>query len=278
MKLGYTVWTWLSDEHRNFSRVEDPKAAFEQALREISFLGYQTVENFNWFADYYMDDPQEVVALCQRYGVEFINLYHYLTKDFASDQARALVYSRFAQQVGARYMNLQMQIWRDLPYNRATDLEAIRVYADKAMEIGRIAGDYGLTVCVHPHANTPVFTMEQIDAFLQLTDPGHVSLCLDTAHVTLAGGNAVEAVERYADRIAYMHLKDIDPDPTLHPEWPMRRFRALGQGTIDFMGVYRALQQRGFDGVLCVELDYQKVCHFESAAFSRSYLKNVLGI
>lgn len=278
MKLGYTVWTWLSDEHRNFSRVEDPKAAFEQALREISFLGYQTVENFNWFADYYMDDPQEVVALCQRYGVEFINLYHYLTKDFASDKARALVYSRFAQQAGARYMNLQMQIWRDLPYNRATDLEAIRVYADKAMEIGRIAGDYGLTVCVHPHANTPVFTMEQIDAFLQLTDPGHVSLCLDTAHVTLAGGNAVEAVERYADRIAYMHLKDIDPDPTLHPEWPMRRFRALGQGTIDFMGVYRALQQRGFDGVLCVELDYQKVCHFESAAFSRSYLKNVLGI
>lgn len=278
MKLGYTVWTWLSDEHRNFSRVEDPKAAFEQALREISFLGYQTVENFNWFADYYMDDPQEVVALCQRYGVEFINLYHYLTKDFTSDKIRALTYSRFAQQVGARYMNLQMQIWRDLPYNRPTDPEAIRIYANKAMEIGRIAGDYGLTVCVHPHANTPVFTMEQIDSFLQLTDPALVSLCLDTAHVTLAGGNAVEAVERYADRIAYMHLKDIDPDPTLHPEWPMRRFRALGQGTIDFMGVYRALQQHGFDGVLCVELDYQKVCHFESAAFSRSYLKNVLGI
>ena len=255
MKLGYTVWTWLSDEHRNFSRVEDPKAAFEQALREISFLGYQTVENFNWFADYYMDDPQEVVALCQRYGVEFINLYHYLTKDFTSDKIRALTYSRFAQQVGARYMNLQMQIWRDLPYNRPTDPEAIRIYANKAMEIGRIAGDYGLTVCVHPHANTPVFTMEQIDSFLQLTDPALVSLCLDTAHVTLAGGNAVEAVERYADRIAYMHLKDIDPDPTLHPEWPMRRFRALGQGTIDFMGVYRALQQHGFDGVLCVELD-----------------------
>ena len=56
MKLGYTVWTWLSDEHRDWRRVEDPKAGFEQALREISHLGYQTVENFNWFADFYEDN------------------------------------------------------------------------------------------------------------------------------------------------------------------------------------------------------------------------------
>lgn len=278
MKLGYTVWTWLSDEHRGFCRVEDPKSAFEQALREISSLGYQTVENFNWFADYYMDDPLQIVRLCEKYGLQFVNLYHYLTPDWEADQQKGLAYCRFAQKVGAPYMNLQMQTWKDMPYDRPTNPEAIRLYADKAMVIGRMAREHGLTVCVHPHANTPVFTMEQIDLFLKETDPALVSLCLDTAHVTLSGGDAVEAFERYIDRIAYVHLKDVDPDKNAHPEWPMRRFCALGQGTVDFRGVYRVLTDHGYDGVLCVELDYQKVCHFESAQYSRTYLRNVLDI
>ena len=130
MKLGYTVWTWLSDEHRGFCRVEDPKFAFVQALREISSLGYQTVENFNWFADYYMDDPMEVVRLCEKYGLEFVNLYHYLTPDWEADQQKGLAYCQFAQKVGAPYMNLQMQTWKDMPYNRPTNPEAIRLYAE----------------------------------------------------------------------------------------------------------------------------------------------------
>lgn len=278
MELGYTVWTWLSQEHNNWERDPNPKGAFEQALREISHLGYKTVENFNWFADHYMDNPQEVVDLCEKYGVKFVNLYHYLTPDWESDQRKGLEYCQFAQKVGAKYMNLQMQTWKDMPYNRPTNPDAIRTYAEKAMVIGKMAYEHGLTLCVHPHANTPVFTMEQIDMFLSLTDPKYVSLCLDTGHVTLAGGDAVEAFERYIDRIAYVHLKDIDPDESLHPEWPMKRFLALGQGCVDFKGVFRVLKAHDFQGVVCVELDYQKVCHYESAQYSRNYLKDVIGI
>lgn len=279
MKLGYTVWTWLSDEHNAFCHAPDPKAAFEQALREISYLGYQTVENFNWFADYYMDDPQELVDLCRRYGLEFVCLYHYLTPDYASDKAKGLEYCRFAQQIGAPYINLQMNGWREPPWDRPTDPEAITICAEKTMEIAKMAHDHGLKLCAHPHANTPVYTMEQIDLFLEKTDPALVDLCLDTAHITLSGGNAVEAFDRYFDRLAYVHLKDVAPSAPLRPEEkPMRRFRALGQGVVDFLGVYQVLQSRGYDGVVCVELDYQKVCNFESAQFSRAYLKNVLGI
>ena len=57
MQVGYTVWTWLSDEHDNWARVANPKLAFEQALREVSHLGFRNIENFNWFADYSIDDP-----------------------------------------------------------------------------------------------------------------------------------------------------------------------------------------------------------------------------
>lgn len=278
MQLGYTVWTWLSQEHNNWERVHDPRAAFEQALREISSLGYQIVENFNWFADFYQENPQEVVELCDKYGLKFINLYHYLTPDFEFDKAKGLEYSKFAQQVGAKYMNLQMRPWKDTPYNRPTDVVAIKEYARKATIIGEIAKAHGLTVCVHPHANTPVFTVEQIDMFTKLTDPSIVSLCLDTAHIALSGGDPVSAFKQFIDRVAYVHFKDIDPDDTLNPEWPMKRFRALGQGNIDFKGVYQVLKSNGYDGVICVELDYQKVCHYQSAQFSRMYLDSVLGL
>ncbi len=278
MELGYTVWTWLSDEHRDWCRVEDPKAAFEQACREVSHLGYKTIENFNWFADFYEDNPQEVLDIMNRYGLKFVNIYHYLTPDFEADVENGKRYAKFGKAVGAKYMNLQMQTWKDKPYNRPLNKEKVEDYARKANIIGQIAKDQGLTVCVHPHANTPVFTMDQIDYFLENTDPKLVSLCIDTAHIALSGGDPVEAFNKYIDRIAYVHLKDIDPDVTLNPEWPMKRFRALGQGNIDFKGVFNVLKEHNFDGVVCVELDYQKVCHYESAQYSRNYLKDVIGI
>ena len=44
----------------------------------------------------------------------------------------------------------------------------------------------------HPHANTALFKKDQIDLFMQNTDPEYVFLCMDTAHTTLAGIDAVE--------------------------------------------------------------------------------------
>ena len=66
------------------------------------------------------------------------------------------------------------------------------------------------------------------------TDPELVGLCLDTAHTTLAGMDCVQAFEKYADRIVYVHLKDVDPDQEEHAAWPMASFRPLGYGTVDF--------------------------------------------
>lgn len=113
---------------------------------------------------------------------------------------------------------------------------------------------------------------------MEYTDPELVYLCLDTAHTTLAGMDPVKAFDKYASRLAYVHLKDVDPDETVHPEWPMKRFRPLGVGTVDFKGIYKSLQKNGYDGVLCVELDIQPVCNYKSAMVSRRYLHDVLGL
>ena len=48
--------------------------------------------------------------------------------------------------------------------------------------------------------------------------------------------------------------------------------------SVDFPAVKAALEEVGYDGVLCVELDRPEVCNFHSAEVSRIYLRDVLGI
>lgn len=47
--------------------------------------------------------------------------------------------------------------------------------------------------------------------FLDATDPALVSLCLDTGHYAYCGGDSVQAIETFAERIGYLHLKQVDP-------------------------------------------------------------------
>jgi len=278
MKIGYTVWTWLSDEFNNWEQSKKPKADFEQALREISDLGYQTVENFNWFAECYEDDIEGFKAVLDKYNLEFVNLYHYFSGNFEEDYKKAERYCKFLQKAGVKLMNLQGILWMDKPFIRSLDLAALKVYAEESNRIGKMSQEYGVTICMHPHSNTSIFHEDEIDCFLENTDPKYVSLALDTAHTALAGIDPVKAFDKYYDRLRYVHLKDIDPNTNAHPEWPMRRFLALGQGCIDFKGIVNVLKKKEYDGVLCVELDYQRVCNYESAQYSRNYIKNVLGM
>ncbi|MGC2172900.1 MAG: TIM barrel protein, partial [Candidatus Sulfotelmatobacter sp.] len=64
---------------------------------------------------------------------------------------------------------------------------------------------FGLTLVYHPHAETHVEYEEQIEKFLDQTDPARVSLCLDTGHHAYRGGDPVSFMRRHHDRIGYLH-------------------------------------------------------------------------
>ena len=56
-----------------------------------------------------------------------------------------------------------------------------------------------------------------------------------------------------------------------------RRPHAAYHPFVDFKSVVNGRKNAGYDGILCVELDYQPVCSYRSAQISREYLHNVLG-
>lgn len=146
--------------------------------------------------------------------------------------------------------------------------------------LGAYAKEKGVTLCFHPHYGTCVFWESDIDYLMAHTDPRYVSFCIDTAHTTLAGMSPVELIKKVGLRLAYMHLKDVDTYALKTAEGAdkMGTFRALGHGTIDFPAVKAALEEIGYDGILCVELDRPEVGNFHSAEVSRIYIRDVLDI
>jgi inosose dehydratase len=272
MKIAYTGWTWLVHHQDNY------KYEFEQFLKEVSHLGYEAVENFAFITKYFDNDAAAVKELLDKYHLEMANLYLHYSDDPEKDYENAVAYTDFMKKIGATYLNLQGVMWRGEPNDRPTDEATIRKYAELSDRIGALCKKQGLVACFHPHANTPVFSEEQIALFLKLTDPKLVGLCLDTAHTTIAGMDAVKAVRKFVSRINYMHLKDVDPDEAAFPGRPMARFLPLGLGTVDFKGVVKELKNGGYDGVLCVELDNPPVGNYHAAMVSREYIRNALGM
>ncbi len=275
MKAAYTGWTWIASREP-----EEAKKQLEQSFKECKFLGYDTVENFAFIRDFFAENPQELVDMTKRCGVELVNLYGHFTLDVEESLRIAMEQVDFLSAIGGKWYNCQHGGFGEEPYERPTNPEML----DKICEISNRLGEYakgkGVTVCFHPHFGTCVFSQSDIDYFAAHTKPEYVSFCLDTAHTTLAGINPAALIRQYGDRIAFMHLKDVDTYALSKAEGrdKMASFRALGHGTVDFPAVKAALEEAGFDGVLCVELDRPEVCNFHSAEVSRIYLRDVLGI
>jgi inosose dehydratase len=128
-----------------------------------------------------------------------------------------------------------------------------RSLAHAVLCIAEIARDHGLRPVVHPHAGTNIESPDEIEPLLDLCE-----LCLDTGHCAYTGADPVLLYRRWAERIPYLHLKDVDPARRNGDFWGSVKagvFRPLGQGVVDFAALIAALDEHGFDGWAVVEQD-----------------------
>jgi inosose dehydratase len=276
MKIAYTSWTWIKARD-----VESGKRLLEDSFRELKYLGYDYIENFAFIRDYYADNPNELVELQKKYCVELVNLYGH----FGFNEEEMIEKSKkqidFLAAIGGKWFNCQNSgFGDDGPIERPTDVKMLDAMCRISNTLGEYAKTLGVTLCMHPHFGTCVFSQEDIDYFAANTNPEHVSFCVDTAHTTLAGICPAALIKQLNTRVAYVHLKDVDSYALSKAEGSkkMSSFRALGLGDINFPAVVGALKDIGYDGVLCVELDNPPVCNYNSAEISRKYIKNALGM
>jgi sugar phosphate isomerase/epimerase len=108
------------------------------------------------------------------------------------------------------YRDERTGAWRESP--QLTDRQRAGLH-HAANELGRILlADYGVRLCLHPHADCHIQTPEEIEQFLDGTDQDLVSLCLDTGHVAYGGGDNIDLIQRFPDRIGYVHFKQLDEE------------------------------------------------------------------
>jgi inosose dehydratase len=164
-----------------------------------------------------------------------------------------------------------------------------QIFAEGANEIGRtVLAETGLQTVLHHHCAGYVETPDEIDKFLELTDPDAIGLVFDTGHFAYGAGHfdVVQSMERFKHRIRYVHLKDCQPEVACHARaggWDyfgaLRHgvFCELGKGGVDFPAVLRWLKQENYKGYVLVEQDVLPGMGSpkESARRNREYLRSI---
>lgn len=269
MKIGYTVWEWGLESE------EDLKTA----LGDMKELGFHYFENFNGMADLYEGREEEFNSLVKEYGLEFVALYHYIRDMEADNVEESRKYLEFCKKTGAKILNIQAPGREGKPSQ-----EHLQKLSEIFNEIGKMAKEYDVTLCVHPHFQMTVEQMDEIDFVAEHTDPEYVKFCFDTAHTVLAEIDFKTLFDKYKGRIGYIHLKDQDTAVDVNDyrdkwinEWDKhQRFYELGTKNVDFPQVIRMLREIGYDGFLTIENDTPTVSNYEGAKVNMEYVKNVL--
>lgn len=119
------------------------------------------------------------------------------------------------------------------------------------------AAELGIDLLIEPHG----IVTDSVEATAELLErighPDTVGLNLDTGNLWLGGGDNLEYIERFADRIKHVHWKD------LGSEWEAKRGEQfgcgmglipLGEGVIGIPEIAAELKQRGFDGPTTLEI------------------------
>jgi inosose dehydratase len=191
----------------------------DQFLREVVEAGYEAIELGPY--GYLPSDPAELKETLDAHGLSvlagtvFSHLHQPDSWDYTWKQVTDV--AALTQAVGGEHIVVIPDTYTDQKSGavlESSDLtpEQWDLLTSQNDELGRrILEEYGLHVQFHPHADTHVGYQPEIERFLESTNPEYVNLCLDTGHIAYYGGDCLELVQKYPERIGYVHLKQVNP-------------------------------------------------------------------
>ncbi|MFD6935627.1 sugar phosphate isomerase/epimerase family protein [Streptomyces goshikiensis] len=200
---------------------DDPRQTpWERFLDEVADAGYEWIELGPY--GYLPTDPARLADETAKRGLRvsagtvFTGLHHgpAVWEDTWEHVSRIAALTRA---MGAAHLVVIPSFWRDDKTGEVLEDRVLtpgqwRELASQTERLGReVADRYGLRIVVHPHTDTHIDTPQNVARFLDATDPELVSLCLDTGHYAYCGGDSVQAIEAFGERIGYLHLKQVDP-------------------------------------------------------------------
>jgi len=301
-KVGNAPCSWGTLE---FSDFKAEPIGYARMLDELAETGYTGTELGDW--GYMPTDPEVLRAELERRGLVMLGAFVPVAlknrEAHAAGTENALRVARLLAAVASDpkpYLVLADD--NGTVAERTGNAGRIRpamglsadewaVFAEGANGLARkVCGETGLRTVFHHHCAGYVETPDEIARFLDLTDGERVGLVFDTGHYAYGSGGAdtLEALERFRERIWYVHLKDCQPEVARRARaerWDyfeaLRHgvFCELGKGMVDFGAVLGWLDAAGYDGYVLVEQDVLPGMGTpkESARRNREYLRSIEG-
>jgi inosose dehydratase len=199
---------------------DDPEQILSSRfLDEVVEAGYEWIELGPY--GYLPTDPAELKDELDKHGLGVLagTVFEHLHRPDSWEAVWTQVtnVAALTEAVGGRHIVVIPDVWRH--HKTGEPLESRDLTPDQwdqmtsgLDELGRrILEEYGLRVQFHPHADSHVGYQPDIERLLESTNPEWVNLCLDTGHIAYYGGDCLELIQKYPERIGYLHLKQVNP-------------------------------------------------------------------
>jgi len=257
IRLGYAAITWGGHDL--------------QAIEDIAAAGFHGIQLRSNVLTQFGARPAELRDLLARHQLTFVALSSGAVRLDPAVEAQVVAehesHARFLREAGGLYL----QVTDERPAGRPVADADYERLGGLLTAIGRRSADLGIPLGYHNHVGALGETPDAVDRILAAADPRYVKLLLDVAHYQQGGGDPVQAIRRYRDRLLLLHIKDLES-----PWEKSYRFVELGRGKVDIKGVFAALDAIGFRGWAVVELDSVPDAARtpkESAVISRQFLE-----
>lgn len=236
----------------------------KDAISGIAGAGYESVEIFDGNLLAYEGREKELRELLESNKIALKAVYsaaNFIYDEILPEEMYRLEkVAAFAKKFGATEIALGGGATR-FDGIQESDYVKLAKALDKVCDM---AEGLEMTAHYHPHMGSLVESPLQLDKVMANT---RIALCPDTGHVKLGGGDPIQVVQKYVERIKYIHLKDLTSQGIFCP---------LGLGILDLATVVRILKQNDEKVLFAVECDGWDGDPVEGAGITAEYLRDLV--
>lgn len=291
VKLGIAPIAWTNDDMPDLGA----ENTFEQCVSEMALAGFTGCEVGNK----YPRDTAVLKKALELRGMQICNAWFssfLTTKPYEEVKKDFIEHITFLKEMGAKVVGMSEQ-GHSIQGTDKPIFEAKYVMNDEEWDtlctginkLGKVAKDMGIKLCFHHHMGTVVQTEEEIDRLMANTDPELFGLLFDCGHLAYCGEDYMSVLNKYADRIRHVHLKDIRPEKVEQVKREhlsflqgvrLGTFTVPGDGVIDFKPIFDVLEKTGYEGYVLVEAEQDPAIAnpLEYAIKARKYIAEKAGL
>jgi len=191
------------------------------------------------------------------------------------------VFKAKAQQAGLACAAINGKLKDAIDFAYVAGIPSVRAQVPKAETKKWVdyAGQRGVVIAVHNHigrGGQGTGSVEtRADLLRYLEDRPGIQACPDTGHLLLCGDDPVQTIRDLGERLACIHLKDVNPVAAGKGEKMKNMWFELGTGALDVAGVMKALENVGYKDWVVVEYGNQVEDFYQSARRMRQALRTL---